>query len=184
MEDPTAVEDQIKNFIVTFTGILYEALPFIVFGSIIAGIVEELLPQKLIARLIPRNRILAIAIGGFLGLPSPMCDCAILVVVRRLLRKGVPLSSCVCLLLAGPIVNFLVMLSTWDAFRGMETTLDSTGRPAYQLGGLGMMSLRIGIGYLVAFGTSLVVEWQFRKHGAAKLLHPIAVPPEKPDLVE
>jgi uncharacterized membrane protein YraQ (UPF0718 family) len=183
-EDTTAVEDQIKNFIVTFTSILYEALPFIVFGAIIAGIVEELLPPRLIARLIPRNRILAIAMGGFLGLPSPMCDCGILVVVRRLLRKGVPLSCCVCYLLAGPIINVVTMLSTRVAFTGMEKYTDSSGQPTNQIGGDGMMCLRIGLGFLVAFVTGLIVEWQYRRHGPQKLLTPLAVPVSKTDLSE
>jgi len=178
------VEEQIKNFIVTFTSILYEALPFIVFGAVIAGVVEELLPQKLIARLIPRNRILAIAIGGFLGLPSPMCDCGILVVVRRLLRKGVPLSCCVCYLLAGPIINVVTMLSTRVAFTGMEKFTDSAGNLTYQIGGDGMMWLRVSVGYLVAFVTGLIVEWQYRRHGPEKLLTPLAVPTGKTDLVE
>ncbi len=177
----TNIQDSIQNFIIVFTSIFYEAIPYIAAGAVLAGIVEELIPQRVLLRLIPRNRFLSIAAGGLLGLPSPMCDCAILVVVRRLMRKGVPLSSCVCLLLAGPIVNFLVMLSTWDAFR--RPSSDDVGPGANQIGGLGMMGLRIGIGYLIAIGTSLVVEWQFRKHGAAKLLHPIAIPPEKPDLV-
>ena len=170
------MEDQIKNFIITFTSILYEALPFIVFGSVIAGIVEELIPQRLIARLIPRNRVLAIAIGGLLGLPSPMCDCGILVVVRRLLRKGVPLSCCVCYLLAGPIINVVTMLSTRVAFNKMEELKDSSGQLTYQIGGTGMMCLRVGMGYLVAFVTGLIIEWQYRKHGPKKLLTPLAVP--------
>jgi uncharacterized membrane protein YraQ (UPF0718 family) len=182
--EATAVEDQIKNFIITFTSILYEALPFIVFGSVIAGIVEELIPQRLIARLIPRNRVLAIAIGGLLGLPSPMCDCGILVVVRRLLRKGVPLSCCVCYLLAGPIINVVTMLSTRVAFNKMEELTDASGQPAYQIGGTGMMCLRVGMGYLVAFVTALIIEWQYRKHGPKKLLTPLAVPVGKPDLTE
>ena len=178
------MEDQIKNFIITFTSILYEALPFIVFGSVIAGIVEELIPQRLIARLIPRNRVLAIAIGGFLGLPSPMCDCGILVVVRRLLRKGVPLSCCVCYLLAGPIINVVTMLSTRVAFNKMEELKDSSGQLTYQIGGTGMMCLRVGMGYLVAFVTGLIIEWQYRKHGPKKLLTPLAVPIGKTDLTE
>jgi uncharacterized membrane protein YraQ (UPF0718 family) len=28
-----------------------------------------------------------------------------------------------------------------------------------------MMGLRMGLGFLVAFGTSLIVDWQYRKHG-------------------
>ena len=169
------MEDKVKDFILIFTGILYEALPFIVFGAVIAGIVEEMIPPRLLARLIPRKRVLAIAIGGLLGLPSPMCDCGILVIVRRLLRKGVPLSCCVCYLLAGPIINVVTLLSTRVAFSAaQETSVTVSGTS--QFSGTQMMCLRAGLGYLVAFVTSLIVEWQYRKHGPEKLLTPLAVP--------
>ena len=169
------MEDKVKDFILIFTGILYEALPFIVFGAVIAGIVEEMIPPRLLARLIPRKRVLAIAIGGLLGLPSPMCDCGILVIVRRLLRKGVPLSCCTCYLLAGPIINVVTLLSTRVAFSAaQETSVTVSGTP--QFTGTQMMVLRAGLGYLVAFVTSLIVEWQYRKHGPEKLLTPLAVP--------
>src|SRR5947209_16897370 len=96
-------------------------MPFIVLGVVIAGLLEELVPQKLVARLIPRSRFLAIALGGFLGILFPMCECGIIVVMRRLLRKGVPLSVCVCYMLAGPIINVVVMLSTYMAFARTAT---------------------------------------------------------------
>src|SRR5947207_15790721 len=110
---------------------------------------EELVPQRFVARIIPRSRVLAIAIGGFLGLLFPMCECGIIPVMRRLLRKGVPLSCCVCYVLAGPIINVVVMLSTYVAFAGMEQWTDSSGRLTGQIGGLGLMSLRMGLGCLV-----------------------------------
>ena len=100
---------KIQDFIIIFTSILYEALPFIVLGAIISGILEELVPQRIIAKLVPRNRLLAIAMGGLLGLVFPMCECGIIPIMRRLLRKGVPLSCCTCYLLAGPIINVVVM---------------------------------------------------------------------------
>jgi uncharacterized membrane protein YraQ (UPF0718 family) len=165
---------QLKNFIIDFTSILYEAMPFIVLGAVIAGILEELVPQRIVAKLIPRSHVLAIAIGGLLGLLFPMCECGIIPVMRRLLRKGVPLSCCVAYLLAGPIINVVVMLSTFVAFSGMQDVKDTAGRPAYQLGGTGMMVLRMSFAYLVAFGTSLIVERQYRKYGS-KLLAPLAV---------
>jgi uncharacterized membrane protein YraQ (UPF0718 family) len=167
------VQDQIKAFTIDFTSILYEAMPFIVLGVVIAGLLEELVPQKLVARFIPRSRTLAIAIGGLLGILFPMCECGIIPVMRRLLRKGVPLSCCVCYMLAGPIINVVVMISTYVAFSGSGSSGDE--QTVRQLGGLQMMALRMGLGYLVAFGTSLIVEWQYRKHGN-KLLNPLAVP--------
>jgi uncharacterized protein len=171
------------QFTKLFTSILYEAMPFIVLGAVIAGLLEELVPQQLVARMIPRSRVLAIAIGGLLGILFPMCECGIIPVMRRLLRKGVPLSCCVCYMLAGPIINVVVMISTYVAFSGMESTAPTAEQPFRQYGGLEMMLLRMGLGYLVAFGTSLVVEWQYRKHGD-KLLNPLAVPDKLLPVVE
>src|SRR5947209_2459493 len=113
-----------EKLILIFTSILYEALPFIVLGVLLAGLLEEFVPQQFIARLVPRRRWLhvgAIALGGVLGLIFPMCECGIIVVMRRLLRKGVPLSVCLCYRLAGPIINAVVMLSTFVAFSGDKT---------------------------------------------------------------
>ncbi len=172
----------LKTFITIFSSIVYEAMPFIILGAVIAGVLEVLVPQQLVTRLIPRSRVLAILIGGVLGILFPMCECGIIPVMRRLLRKGVPLSACTAYLLAGPIVNVVVMLSTAVAFSGipMETKLPS-GEIAYQMGSVWMTTLRLSLGYLVAVGTSLIVEWQYRKHGN-ELLMPLARPPAKPEM--
>src|ERR1700733_11702387 len=42
--------------------------------------------------LLGRHRVLAIGMSGMLGLVMPMCECGIIPVMRRLLRKGMPLS--------------------------------------------------------------------------------------------
>lgn len=149
-------------FLGRFLSIFLEALPFIVLGAIIAGFIEELVPQRLITRFIPRNRTLAILLSGLLGLIFPMCECGIVPVMRRLLRKGLPLSCCTAYMLAGPIINVVVIASTWVAF-------------AKHVNGYTIIALRILLGYLVAVGTALIVQIQFRKHGN-DLLRPIAVP--------
>jgi uncharacterized membrane protein YraQ (UPF0718 family) len=189
---------QVKDFILIFTSILYEALPFIVLGAIIAGILEEMVPQQLFAqimrgelrlpgylwpieatlRLVARHRPLAICLGALLGLLFPMCECGIIPVMRRLLRKGLPLSCCTAYLLAGPIINIVVILSTAVAFTGQDQATDSTGQLTYQMGSLQMTIARMLGGFLVAVGTSLVVDWQQRVHGNKKLLTPLAQPPE------
>lgn len=148
-----------------FASIIYEALPFIVIGVIIAGLLEEFVPQQAITRIMPRNKYLAIALGGVLGMVFPMCECGIIVVMKRLLRKGLPLSVCVCYMMAGPVINVVVMISTYVAF-------DFKDPNAYILGGpLGVVSLRVGLSFVVAFVTALVVDVEFQKHGN-KLLHP------------
>jgi uncharacterized protein len=177
VENPYIIK--VENFILTFTSILYEALPFIILGAIIAGLLEELLPQRLITRFLPRSRTLAIVIGALLGLVFPMCECGIIPVMRRLIRKGLPLSCCVAYLLAGPIINGVVLLSTFVAFSGMENAVEPGGAKSYQMGGWWMMGLRAGLGFLVSFGTAHIVEWQHRKYGS-KLLMPLAIPTELP----
>ncbi len=152
------------DLIITFASIIYEALPFIVLGVVLAGLLEEFLPQQLLARLIPRGKTLmvgAICLGGLLGLLFPMCECGIIAVMRRLLRKGIPLSVCVCYMLAGPIINLVVMMSTAVAF---SATKDNVFGNPYMA-----VILRCGMGYVVAVVASLIVERQRRKHGMSLL---------------
>lgn len=172
----------VENFLTAFTSILYEAMPYIILGAVIAGILEELLPQRFITRFLPRSRTLAILIGALLGLVFPMCECGIIPVMRRLLRKGLPLSCCVAYLLAGPIINVIVLLSTFVAFSGMKNVPDAAG-VSYQMGSWWMLGMRAGLGFVVAVVTAHIVEWQYRKHGT-RLLKPLAIPSELPSLEE
>jgi uncharacterized membrane protein YraQ (UPF0718 family) len=98
--------------------------------------------------------------------------------MRRLLRKGLPLSCCTSYLLAGPIINPIVLLSTYFAFAGMENTPPKVvdGTPGlFQMGGPEMLLLRAGMAFLIAVGTSLLVESLYRKYGNG-LLTPLAQP--------
>jgi uncharacterized membrane protein YraQ (UPF0718 family) len=176
----TPVIVRVQDFILLFTSILYEAMPFIVLGALISGVLEELVPQTLITRFIPRRPIFAIAIGALLGLVFPMCECGIIPIMRRLLRKGLPLSCCVAYMLAGPVINVVVIASTWAAFSGMENTTAPNGAPDYQMGSAWMVTLRVGLSYVVAVCTALVVERLHRRHGNSKLLLPLAMPPSLP----
>jgi uncharacterized protein len=154
------------DLILVFTSIIYEALPFIVLGVVIAGLLEEFVPQQALARFIPRNRPLAIALGGILGLVFPMCECGIIVVMKRLLRKGLPLSVCVSYVLAGPVINVVVIMSTFVAF-------NPPSPKDYVFGGpVNVVLLRAGLVYVTAFFTALVVEWLESRVGAFALLHP------------
>lgn len=151
--------------ILSFTSIVYEALPFIVLGVVIAGLLEEFVPQQAITRIIPRNRLFAIALGGLLGLVFPMCECGIIVVMKRLLRKGLPLSVCIAYMLAGPIINGIVIVSTFVAFNPPQERDYILGGPYW------VVAWRVGLAYMVAVITALIVDWQWNQHGNA-LLHP------------
>lgn len=154
-----------ETLILVFTSIIYEALPFIVLGVVLAGLLEEFVPQQAIAKIIPSNRFVAISIGAILGAVFPMCECGIIVVMRRLLRKGLPLSVCVAYMLAGPVINVVVLTSTFVAFNYPE-------KEKWVLGGpVGVVLLRAGLAYVIAVITAWLVEGQWRRYGI-ELLHP------------
>ncbi len=153
----------IPDFVLAFSSVLWEALPFVVLGAVVAGVLEELLPQQLVTRLLPRGVLPAVVAGALLGLAFPMCECGIVVVIRRLLRKGLPLACCVSYMMAGPIINVVVILSTWVAFGPHGIAPEVVG-------------LRVGLGFVVAVTTGLVVQRFYSKYGNS-LLAPAAVPP-------
>ena len=160
------MDPQISDFILDFSSILWEAMPFIVLGALVAGILEEFLPQQALTRFLPKSVVPAVMIGASLGLIFPMCECGIVVVMRRLLRKGLPLSSCIAYMLAGPIINLVVIFSTWVAFKDHKI-------------GYEMVGMRVGLGFIVACVTGLVVHRQYRRYGNA-LLTPVAAPRSMP----
>jgi uncharacterized membrane protein YraQ (UPF0718 family) len=171
--------DKVSNLFLVFAAIVYEALPFIVLGVVIAGLLEEFVPQQLISRLFQGRRLSslparagAIALGGVLGLVFPMCECGIVPIMQRLLRKGVPVGVCISYMLAGPIINVVVISATSFAFnpRNSEDFLFplkvETASGEINLGGpIAVPALRVGLGFVVACGAAAVVEWQYRRHG-------------------
>jgi len=156
----------IEKFLVIFPSIVFEALPFIVLGALISGSLEELLPQRLVTQIIPRRRSAAVAVSALLGLCFPMCECGIVPVMRRLLGKGLPLSCAVAYMLAAPIINPVVIASTWAAFSGDRSGLDN-------LTSFQMTFLRVAMAFVVAFVTGMVVHRSEKQHGVGALIRPI-----------
>ncbi len=103
-------------FATRFLGIFVEAAPFLLLGSITAGLIEAFVKADDIWRLVPRNRLAATVMGAFLGLVFPVCECGVVPVTRRLFNKGLPVSLGVAFLLAAPFMNPIVFASTYIAF--------------------------------------------------------------------
>ncbi|MCX5641923.1 MAG: permease [Candidatus Omnitrophica bacterium] len=107
----------IQAFTVFLMAIVLEALPFILIGSVISGLIEVYLPEEAITRIFEKkNTLLLIPVAGLLGLALPICECGIIPVIRRLLKKGVPFSVAITYMLTGPIINVTVLASTSLAF--------------------------------------------------------------------
>ena len=113
---PVSIPDRLHTFTTIFLGIFIEAVPFLLLGALASGFVEVFVRPEALARWIPRHPLLAVLAGAGLGIVLPVCECGIVVVVRRLLAKGLPLRVGVAFLLAAPVVNPIVFASTLTAF--------------------------------------------------------------------
>jgi len=98
--------------------ILLEAFPFVLMGAIVSGVVEVFVPPERLARFVPKRLLARLLAAVALGVIFPVCDCGIVPVARRLIRKGLPIEMGMVYMLAGPIVNPMVVASTAVAFVG------------------------------------------------------------------
>ncbi|MDP4625022.1 MAG: permease [Akkermansiaceae bacterium] len=135
--------DAQQDFALAFLSILFEGAPFILLGTLISGFIDIYLPKGAMDRFLPKNNTLAVMTAGLLGAIFPVCECAVVPVIRRLVGKGLPMSCALTYMLAAPIVNPITALSTWKAFQGQAPWMMTGGRML--------------LGYLVAVGVGLVV---------------------------
>ncbi|RIX53061.1 permease [Paenibacillus nanensis] len=131
----------LQSFHILFVSILLEAFPFIMIGVIFSALLQVFVSDETIRRFTPRHPILGIVFGGLLGIIFPLCECGMIPVIRRLIRKGMPAYIGIVYLLAGPIVNPIVFSSTYLAFR-------STPELAYARMALGLAVATV-IGFLL-----------------------------------
>ncbi|MBQ3475325.1 MAG: permease [Bacilli bacterium] len=106
----------IKDIGVIFTSIFFESLPFLLLGAFISALIETFISNEKIVKFIPKNKILGSIVGVFLGFFLPACDCAVIPISKRLLKKKVPINVAISFMLASPIINPVVLLSTYYAF--------------------------------------------------------------------
>ena len=115
--DPEAID----TFSIIFSSIVLEAFPFMLIGALIGGLIEVFVSRESLINLLPKNRALSIVFAGLLGIIFPVCECAIVPVVRRLLGKGMPLGAAVAFLLGAPLsIPWCLPLHWWPIpFHGM-----------------------------------------------------------------
>ena len=99
-----------------FQGLLLEAIPFLLLGVAIAGLARWLVPQTAWVQRLPKNPLLAPITGALMGFALPACECGNVPVARRLLASGAPMGTAFGFLFAAPVLNPIVLASTWAAF--------------------------------------------------------------------
>lgn len=99
-----------------FLSIVIEAIPFVLLGCIISGALQVFLTPERVQKILPKNKLLAILVGCFLGFFFPSCECGIVPIVTQFIKKGVPTHTAFAFMLTAPIINPIVIFSTFIAF--------------------------------------------------------------------
>lgn len=108
----------LRNLLVVFGSLLVEAMPFILFGAAVSAAIEVFVPTSAFAKIATLPRALQMPAAAMAGVAFPVCECGSVPVARRLAAKGLAPSAAVTFMLAAPIVNPVVVASTFVAYRG------------------------------------------------------------------
>jgi uncharacterized membrane protein YraQ (UPF0718 family) len=103
---------------VVFVSIVLQSLPFVLLGVFASALVQRHLSPETLARWLPRRRAGVVLAASLLGMVAPVCDCGVIPLARRLAVKGLPGYAATTFLVAAPVVNPIVLVSTAVAFQG------------------------------------------------------------------
>jgi uncharacterized membrane protein YraQ (UPF0718 family) len=140
---PIERSDVAQTFVVVFGSIVVEALPFILLGAAVSAALEVFVPQRWFARAsrLPLSLQLPMAVAA--AFAFPVCECGSVPVARRLLLRGMHPSASLAFMLAAPIVNPVVLVSTFVAYSGR--------------GGAGVVVARAALGLVVSLAVALTI---------------------------
>ena len=110
----------VQTFFIIFGSLLVQALPFVLIGAFASALIEVFVPIGALERLADLPRPLQLPAAALAGVAMPICECGSVPVARRLATKGLLPSAAVTFMLAAPVVNPVVIASTFVAYRGRE----------------------------------------------------------------
>jgi uncharacterized membrane protein YraQ (UPF0718 family) len=142
-----------QTFTIIFTAIVIEALPFVLLGALVSAAIEVYVSPTAIDRITRLPSGLQLPAATVAGFAFPVCECGSVPVARRLIHRGIAPGAGIAFMLASPVFNPIVLISTWVAYSPRDL-------------GLQMVLGRSALGLVVA----LAVGWVLGTEGANELL--------------
>ena len=101
-----------------FCGVFLQAVPFLVLGVVISGLIAAFVSPGRLARWLPKNAAAAVLTAGVAGAALPGCECGSVPVARRLFGDGAVGAAALTFMLSAPAINPVVLVATAVAFPG------------------------------------------------------------------
>lgn len=109
---PTRLQDGLTLSI----SVLIESMPFVVLGVLLSIVVQVWVPPGMIERWMPRRAWARRMALSLLGMFVPVCECGNVPFARGLMMRGFTVPETLTFLIAAPIVNPIVIITTHQAF--------------------------------------------------------------------
>ena len=113
---PASLPTRAQDGLTLAVSVLIESLPFVVLGVVLSIVVQVWVPPGVIERWMPRRAWARRAVLSLLGMVVPVCECGNVPFARGLLMRGFTVSETLTFLIAAPIVNPIVIITTHQAF--------------------------------------------------------------------
>lgn len=101
-----------------FSGVFVQAVPFLVLGVLLSGLIATFVTPERLARWLPKKPAAAVVAAGVSGAALPGCECGSVPVARRLFGEGAVGAAALTFMLAAPAINPVVVVATVVAFPG------------------------------------------------------------------
>jgi uncharacterized membrane protein YraQ (UPF0718 family) len=112
------MNQDVQIFISTIVALFLDASPFLLLGALVSSVFEIYVPQDVLEKHLPKGRVLGLLFGLSAGMLLPTCECGVVPIARRLLKKNVPAHIAMTYMLSAPVINPIVLAATYVAFRG------------------------------------------------------------------
>lgn len=111
-----AIPSRAQDGLTLAISVLIESLPFVALGVVLSIVVQVWIPPGAIERWMPRRAWARRMVLSLLGMVVPVCECGNVPFARGLLMRGFTVSETLTFLVAAPIVNPIVIITTHQAF--------------------------------------------------------------------
>lgn len=150
MDDSFRLPAALQDFFTLSFSVIIESTPFVIFGIVLAALLQAFIRQDMLLKRLPKNGFLRRAVLSLCGVVLPVCECGNMPLARGLMLKGLSVGDATTFLLAAPIVNPLVIITTQQAF-GWDN---------------GILALRLIGGFVIAN----LVGWLLSQHAKPESL--------------
>lgn len=141
---PASLPTRAQDGLTLAISVLIESLPFVMLGVVLSIAVQVWVPPGVIERWMPRRAWARRAVLSLLGMVVPVCECGNVPFARGLLMRGFSVPETMTFLIAAPIVNPIVIITTHQAFGFSD----------------GILIARLVGGYLIAN----LIGWLYSRH--------------------